>query len=158
MLSRWDPFSELSRLQDEVYKAFNADEARAAQTAQPAAFRPAVDIIENKDAILLKAELPGVKAEQVNIEVEKNVLTLRGTRERTLEEKVEKDSFYRFERRYGQFARSFVLPETVDGTAIEADMKDGVLTVKLPKKAAEQPRKITVKASSNGNSTPVGSA
>jgi|SwirhirootsSR2_FD_contig_31_10906494_length_564_multi_2_in_0_out_0_1 HSP20 family protein len=141
MLSRWDPFTELSRLQDEMVRAFGHEEPRS---GAPLAFRPAVDIVEDKDAILLRAELPGLKAEDVHIELEKNVLTLRG--ERKQEQKVEKSNFYRFERRYGQFARSFVLPETVDGAAIEAELKDGVLNLRLPKKAADQPRKISVKA------------
>ena len=151
MLSRWDPFTELSRLQDEMYRNFSNEEGRGNGAV---AFRPAVDIVEAKDAILLKAELPGVRTEDVHIELEKNVLTLRG--ERKAEHKVEKDGFVRFERRYGQFARSFVLPDTVDGGAIDAELKDGVLTVKLPKKAAEQPRKIAIKStaaptSSGGN-------
>lgn len=154
MLSRWDPFTELSRLQDEVFRAFGQEERNGAQAL---AFRPAVDIVEGKDAIWLKAELPGVKTEDVHIEVEKNVLTLRG--ERKNEEKVEKDNFYRYERRFGQFARSFVLPENVDGNAIDAEMKDGILTVRLPKKAAEQPRKIEVKAGGSQTGTgKVGSA
>ena len=151
MLSRWDPFTELSRLQDEMFKNWNQEEGKGAREL---AFRPAVDIVEAKDAIWLKAELPGVKSEDVHIELEKNVLTLRG--ERKSEQKVEKDNFYRFERRYGQFARSFVLPETVDGGAIDAELKDGVLHVKLPKKATEQPRKISVRGSSEAK--PVGTA
>lgn len=141
MLSRWDPFTELSRLQDEMFRTFAQEEKNGGSAL---AFRPAVDIVEGKDAIWLKAELPGLKPEDVQIEVEKNVLTLRG--ERKNETKVEKDGFYRFERRYGQFARSFVLPETVDGSNIDAEMKDGVLSIRLAKKAAEQPRKISVKA------------
>ena len=153
MLSRWDPFTELSRLQDEVFKTWNNEERAAAQPSL--AFRPLVDIVEAKDAIWLKAELPGVKLDDVHIEIEKNVLTVRG--ERKSEQKVEKDGFYRFERRFGNFARSFVLPETVDGAAIEAELKDGVLTIKLPKKAVEQARKITVKAGA-GSSGPVGTA
>lgn len=153
MLSRWDPFTELSRLQDEVFKTWNDERPSAAQAP---AFRPLVDIVEAKDAIWLKAELPGVKLDDVHIEVEKNVLTLRG--ERKSEEKVEKDAFYRFERRFGSFARSFVLPDTVDGAAIDAELKDGILTVKLPKKAAPQPRKIAVKAGTGSSSGPLGTA
>jgi len=149
MLSRWDPFSELSRIQDEMFRQFSGQEKNGSETA--IAFRPAVDIVEGKDAIWLRAELPGIKADDVHIEVEKNVLTLRG--ERKQEHKVEKDGCYRFERRYGQFARSFVLPETVDSNGIDADMKDGVLTLRLAKKAAEQPRKISVKASAAANTT-----
>ena len=152
MLSRWDPFTELSRLQDEMFRTFSQEEKNGSSAL---AFRPAVDIVEGKDAIWLKAELPGLKPEDVQIEVEKNVLTLRG--ERKNENKVERDGFYRFERRYGQFARSFVLPETVDGSNIDAEMKDGVLSIRLAKKVAEQPRKIAVKAGSTPTE-PVGKA
>lgn len=153
MLSRWDPFSELSRIQDEMARAFQGG-THAPENAP--AFRPAVDIVEDKDAILLKAELPGVRPEDIHLEVERNVLTLHG--ERKNEQKVERDGFYRFERRYGTFARSFVLPETVDGNAIDADMKDGLLTVRLPKKPTEQPKKITVKAGSSRTTENVGKA
>ncbi|MBK6697765.1 MAG: Hsp20/alpha crystallin family protein [Myxococcales bacterium] len=151
MLSRWDPFSELSRMQDDMFKNFATDE----RPASALAFRPAVDIVEDKEAIWLRAELPGIKTEDVHVELEKNVLTIRG--ERKSEQKVQKDGFYRFERRHGQFARSFVLPETVDGGAIAADLKDGVLTVRLPKRAAEQPRRISVKGD-GPTKDPVGTA
>ena len=129
MLTRWDPFSEMSRLHD------------LARSAQPA-FRPAVDIVESAEAFEVRAEVPGMKAEDIHLDVEKNVLTLRG--ERTLAETTEGADYRRVERSYGSFTRSFSLPETVDDEAIEANLADGVLTVRLPKKEAPTARKIAV--------------
>jgi len=131
MLTRWDPFaplSEMSRLQDL---------ARQSQS-----FRPAVDIVEHPDAFEVRAEVPGMKAEDIHLDVEKNVLTLRG--ERHLEEVTEKSDYKRVERSYGTFTRSFTLPETVDDEHIEAKLNEGVLTVRLPKREAPSARRIQV--------------
>lgn len=135
MLTRFDPFAEMTRFHHEL----------ARQLDQPRGFAPAVDIFEDTDAIHVKAELPGVKSEDVKIDVENNVLTLRG--ERKLERRDEKDSYHRVERSYGAFARQFMLPRTVDAEKIEAELKEGVLTVRLPKRAEVKPRQISVKAS-----------
>lgn len=136
MLTRWDPFSEMSRLQDEVNHWFSP-------STRANAWAPAVDIYEEKDAIFVKAEAPGLTAEQVHVHVENNVLTLKG--ERKLEREDKKESYHRIERAYGSFSRSFVLPNLVDASAIEAEMKDGVLTVRLPKKTEVQPRRVAIK-------------
>ncbi len=131
MLTRWDPFaplSEMSRLQDL---------ARQAQS-----FRPAVDIVEHAGAFEVRAEVPGMKAEDIHLDVEKNVLTLRG--ERQLEEVTDGSDYKRVERSYGTFTRSFTLPETVDDEGIEAKLTDGVLTVRLPKREAPSARRIEV--------------
>ena len=134
MLTRWDPFAEMSRLQNEISRSVG-DPRR-----QP--FAPAVDILETKDAILVKAELPGVKSEDVHVNVENNVLTVSG--ERRLEHEDEKDGYHRVERWYGSFQRSFALPRSVDSETIEAKLDAGVLTVRIPKKAEVQPRRIAV--------------
>jgi HSP20 family protein len=133
MLTRFDPFSELNRFQSEI--------ARSLETSRNVA--PAVDIFEDKEAILVRAELPGVKSEDVKIEVENNVLTLRG--QRRLEHEDKKDGYHRVERWHGSFTRQFMLPRTVDSETIDAQLKDGVLTVKLPKKTEVRPRSIAVK-------------
>jgi HSP20 family protein len=156
MLGLWDPFADLARFDRRL---------RGDRSSTPA-FKPAVDIYEGKDAIVVKAELPGVKVEDVAIQVENHVLTLSG--ERKLE-KVEEspgtsgarspdrfatrgseshssDGWHRVESTYGAFSRSFQLPETVDAEAIDASMTDGVLTLKLPKRTQAQPRRIQVKA------------
>jgi len=139
MLAHWDPFSELQRFQDQV---FGTDRAGG----QRVAFRPAVDIFEEDDAIVVQVEIPGVKADDLHVNVEKNVLTVRG--ERKFERDEENGGVHRIERVYGTFSRSFALPDTVDSDAIDADYKDGLLSLRLPKKPAEQPKRISVKATS----------
>jgi len=135
-LNRWDPFSEIARLQDEVSRQFLSNERRTA------GFVPPVDIYEEKDAIYVKTELPGVKAEDVQLNVENNVLTLTGERKLSNEDK--REGYHRIERSYGRFTRSFVLPNNVATDQVAADMSEGVLTVKIPKKAEAQPKRIAV--------------
>jgi HSP20 family protein len=136
MLVRWDPFEEMNRLNDHFFSGRGL-------TAQP--FKVAVDIREEKDAFFVDAEVPGLSAENVNIEVEKNVLTIRG--ERKVEKEEGEGKYKRIERRYGSFSRSFTLPDTVDADSISADLKNGVLALRLPKKEAPSPRSVPVKAS-----------
>ena len=131
MLSRWAPFTDFDRL------FVTPDSQRQ--------FSPAVDILEEYDAIVLTAEVPGMKSEDIQVHVENNVLTLRGARSFKNEEK--KQNLHRVERAYGSFVRSFSLPKTVDADAIGADLRDGVLTLRLPKKAAAEKRRIEVRAS-----------
>jgi HSP20 family protein len=137
-LNRWDPFTEIARLQDEMSRQFLTPDRRAA------GFVPLVDINEDKDAIYVKAELPGVKPDQVQLHVENNILTLTG--ERKFEKEDNREGYHRIERSYGSFTRSFALPNNVAGDQVTADMTDGVLTVKIPKKAEAQPKRIEVRA------------
>ena len=136
MLTRWDPFAEISRFTGDFDRLW-ADGRRG--------ISPAVDIFEEKDAIVLKAEVPGMKSENLQVHVENNVLTLRG--ERSLEHQEKRESYHRVERSHGSFTRSFVLPKSVDAENIGADLSDGVLTLRLPKKAAAEKRRIEVKGS-----------
>jgi HSP20 family protein len=106
---------------------------------------PAVDVVEDKATFVVRAELPGMKVEDVAIVVENGVLTLRG--ERKLEKQEDKDARCRIERSYGTFVRSFSLPDTVDAEKIQASLSDGILTVCLSKKPTSRPRKIEIKAS-----------
>lgn len=133
MLTRWDPFAELSRLQNDLHRV--RGEARLG-------FNPAVDIFEEEDAIVLSAELPGMKAEDVHVHVENQVLTLSG--ERKLEREEQKEGYHRVERSYGTFTRSFTLPKHVDAESIEAKLEDGVLRLRLPKRAPAERRRIEV--------------
>jgi HSP20 family protein len=133
MLVRWDPFEEMNRLQDHFFSGRGLNKQ---------AFRVAVDIREEDDAFYVDAEVPGMSADDIKVDVEKNVLTLSG--ERKIEKEETKDKYRRVERQYGSFTRSFSLPETVDTENISADLKDGVLELKLPKKEAPIPRKIAV--------------
>ena len=142
MLGRFDPFAELSRLQDELSQVARATR----RDRREAAFQPVVDIYEGKDAIFVKAELPGVKPDDVHIHVENNLLTLSG--ERRLENVDDGEGYHRVESTYGAFTRSFQLPNTVNPESIDANLDAGVLTLRLPKRAEAQPRKIAVKATS----------
>jgi HSP20 family protein len=137
-LNRWDPFTEIARLQDEMSRQFLPTERRTH------GFIPPVDIFEDKDAIYALAELPGVKAEDVQLHVENNILTLTG--ERKFEKDDKREGFRRIERSYGTFTRSFALPNSVAGDQVQAELNDGVLTVKIPKKTEVQPKRIEVKA------------
>jgi HSP20 family protein len=136
-LSRWDPFGEMQRLTDHMLRAFGSDVERRT-------FAPAVDIYEDDAAICVKAELPGVKPEDLKISVESNVLTFSG--ERKLERSEEREGYHRLERSYGTFTRSFALPESVKADEVEADLSDGVLTLRIPKKAEVAPKRIEVKS------------
>jgi HSP20 family protein len=135
MLVRWDPFEEMNRLHDH----FLGGRGPAKQ-----AFQVAVDIREEDNAFYVDAEVPGLAAEDVKVDIEKNVLTLSGERKVVKEET--EGTFRRVERRYGSFTRSFTLPETVDTDHISADLNEGVLALRLPKKDAPTPRSISVNA------------
>ncbi|MFW5877106.1 MAG: Hsp20/alpha crystallin family protein [Myxococcota bacterium] len=133
MLTRFNPFEEMHRLQDDLFRPWSGGQR----------LRPAVDIFEEEGAMKMLAELPGVRPEDVQIQVEDNVLTLTG--ERKLEHEDQKEGYHRVERAYGSFTRSFALPRTVDTTGIEAELKNGTLVITLPKRAESQPRRIEVK-------------
>lgn len=137
MLGRFDPFAELSRLQDDMFRLANPRRERHA-----ANFQPSVDIWEDQSGIVVRADLPGVKPEDVQITVENSLLTLSG--ERKLENAEAHDGYHRVESVYGQFTRTFALPNTVNPDAIEATLDHGVLQLRLPKRAEAQPRKIEV--------------
>ena len=111
------------------------------------AWIPPVDVLEDKDAVQITAELPGVKPEDVKISLENNLLTIRGEKRQVAEEK--SDRVHRYERSYGVFERSFMVPTTVDADHIQATYDVGVLTVRLPKVEKAKPRQITVKVESS---------
>lgn len=133
---RWDPLRELDSLRDEFGRFFGP-RFFGRETER---WSPAVDVIENGDAIVLKAELPGMTPEQVEIEREDDLLTIKG--ERKFEEKTE--GHRRIERGYGRFERSFGMPKTANLDAIEATFKDGVLEIRVPKEAEVAPKKIPI--------------
>jgi HSP20 family protein len=142
MLSLWNPFSELMRFgQGEESWPFG-------QYAQR--FSPAVDIREEKDAIVIAAELPGIRPEDVNVSLDGNLLTISG--ERKFEHEQKEEGFRRIERSYGSFSRSFTLPDTVSVEKLEAEMKDGLLSIRVPKSEKAQPKRIAVKSSSQSAS------
>jgi len=103
---------------------------------------PAVDIFESEDALTLKADLPDVRIEDIDVRVEHQTLILRGQRKFEKEENVK--GYHRIERSYGEFVRNFAVPSTVDTDKVQADYKNGVLTITLPKKEAAKPRQVKV--------------
>jgi len=131
MLVRWAPFNDVTRLRDEMDRLFAAGEG---------VWNPPFDVTEDADQILLEADLPGVPQEKIDIQVVDGVLTVKGER------KLDRPSG-RLERVSGTFERSFKLPPTIDTENIAASMKDGVLTLKLPKRAETKPRQIKVNVS-----------
>jgi len=108
------------------------------------AWAPAVDIYETDEKMVIKAELPGLRKEDVDIEVRDNTLTLRG--ERKFEKEIRRENYHRVERAYGSFQRSFTLPSTVKQEAIEAAFKDGILEISLPKAEEAKPKQIKIQA------------
>jgi HSP20 family protein len=137
---RWDPFRELSSLQNEVNRLFSR--AGGDIRADRQSWMPSADIIETDEAVRIKADLAGMDPKDIHVEVEDNVLTLSG--ERRFEEEVNEDKFYRIERRYGSFQRSVALPQGVNSDKIEAHYENGVLEVVIPKSEAVKPKKIPV--------------
>jgi HSP20 family protein len=141
---RYDPFRDLRTLQEEVNRLFSANLSHSFpdEGIGRGAWSPNVDIYENKDQIVLEAELPGMKREDFDLTFENNVITLRG--ERHFEKKDEQDNYHRVERSYGAFTRSFTLPHTVSGEGATAEYNNGVLRVTLPKREEAKPRRIQI--------------
>jgi len=125
-LMRWDPFAEL-------------DVAGSRELA----FVPSFEVKETKDAYVFKADLPGIREEDLDINLTGNRLTVSGKREE--EKRSEEERYYAYERSYGSFSRSFTLPEGVDAEHVDAELRDGVLTVRIAKRPEVQPKRIEVK-------------
>ena len=144
-LIRWsDPFREFAHLQDRVNRAFSDAYGRGDDgLATPGTWVPPVDVFQNGDQeVVLKAELPDMTREDIDITVDNGTLTIRG--EKKFSNEVKEESFHRIERRYGAFSRSFSLPQTVDTGKVGAEYKNGVLTVRLPLREEAKPRQIKV--------------
>jgi len=142
---RWDPFRELQSMQDRMNRIFGDVYARRGDDDVMARgdWMPLVDIYENdRHELLIKAEMPGMKREDIDIKVENNTLTIRGERRR--ESEVREEQYHRVERSYGSFSRSFSLPSTIDSEKVSAEYKDGVLTVLLPTREEAKPRQVAV--------------
>ncbi len=125
-LLRWDPFREMM----------------PSSALEVPAYSPAFDVKETKEGYLFRADIPGVEEKNLEITRTANRLSVSGKREAEKEDKGE--TFYAFERSFGSFTRSFTLPEGIDGEHIRADLKDGVLTILVPKKPEAQPQKIAI--------------
>jgi HSP20 family protein len=141
-MTRFEPFRDLMRLQDELSRVFDD---RAYRNGESVGWTPACDIYEDEEGVTLRFDLAGVEPKDVDIRFENGVLTLRG--ERKLDKEDKRDNYHRIERSFGAFTRSFTLPGTVDASQIRAEAKNGVLTIGLPKRAEAKPRSIQVKVS-----------
>jgi HSP20 family protein len=148
-ITRWDPFRNLSTLQDQVNRLFESSFKGNAENSSLTTWAPPVDIYETENELVIKADLPDVEEKDIDVQVENNMLTIRG--ERKFEESVKEDNYLRVERAYGSFSRSFSLPNTVNTEAIQAHYKNGVLKVELPKRAESKPKQVHINVS-NGRS------
>ncbi len=144
-VTSWSPMRDLLNMQHEIGRVFDSLFSDYDSGSFVSQWAPRIDVMEHGDAYVIKAELPGVSKNDVKITLQDNVLTLRGEKK---QEKEEKDlNFYRVERAYGTFERSFTLPTGVKNDRIDATYRDGVLTITLPKVEEAKPKEIEVKVS-----------
>lgn len=146
-LTRWEPINDISNLSQRMDRMFEELMGRglrrlAEDDRVRGSWSPAVNILEKKDAIVITADLPGLKAEDVDVTVDNGVLTIRG--ERRLEEASEGETYHRVERVYGAFERTFTLPNSVDVNRIDATFRNGEMVVTLPKREESKPRAVKV--------------
>jgi HSP20 family protein len=143
-ITRWRPFRDVVSIQDEMNKLFDDFFGRPVLRTEwtDSAWNPSVDVSEDKDNVIIKAEMPGMNKEDIKISVQDGVLTLKGEKK---QEKEEKDkNYHRIERSYGSFCRSFQLPTSVKSDKIKAGYKDGVLSIALPKAEEVKPKEIPI--------------
>jgi HSP20 family protein len=148
-LIRWEPVAELNTIQNEMNRLFNNFvDAPTGRSANGAARRwvPAMDLVETTDHYVLRADLPGLGDEDVNVQLEDNVLTISG--ERKTEQHNEQDGYYRLERAFGGFSRSLTLPDGIAPDRIQANFDRGVLEVTVPKPEQKKPRQVQIKVGS----------
>jgi HSP20 family protein len=143
-LVKWNPMRDMLSFNNRADRIFNDFfyPSRGMQMSKDSNWNPRVDIYEDEDAIVLKAELPGVEKDNIVVDVKGMVLTLKG--ERSSDNEVKEESYYRRERTFGSFERRFNLPDNVDPEKITADYKDGILKLGIPKPEENKPRQITV--------------
>ncbi len=140
-LVRWDPFREIAKIHDRLSRVL-ADTRFTGEEGY-GAWVPPVDIFERGDDLVIRAELPGLRREDIEVRVENGSLVLRGERRR--DEDIDEANAYRLERIYGTFTRSFALPRTVDTAKIQATYRDGVLEVVIPKSEEAKPKKVEIR-------------
>jgi HSP20 family protein len=142
-ITRFEPFRAVFSLQDQINRLFSEAFDRSSDEANLTTWAPAVDIYETEHELVVKADVPEIKPEELDIRVENNILTIRG--ERKFEKHVREDNYLRVERSYGSFSRSFSLANTVNTEAIKADYQNGVLTLSIPKREEAKPKQIKVR-------------
>jgi HSP20 family protein len=144
-LVRWEPFREFAALQNEMSRLVNNWAGGEGDgNGGSRSWVPSVDVWETDSDVVYAFDLPGIPEEKISVEVEEGALTVTGERERTQE--TEGDRFYRYERRFGSFARTIGLPQGVKEDAIKADYRDGVLEIRVPKPEQAKPRRIQIGA------------
>ena len=142
-LTKWTPGRDYLVLQDRINRLFSDAYGGEEGLMNKGSWIPPVDIFQNgKDELVLKAELPDMKREDIKITIDNDTLTISG--EKKVTDEVKEEQFHRIERHYGSFSRSFSLPPTIDATKVSAEYKNGVLTVKLPFREEARPRTINV--------------
>jgi HSP20 family protein len=147
LLTRWEPLREFSTMQDRINRmnrlfreSYSPEGPEEALTTT--SFAPPVDIYEDEHNITLKLEVPGIDEKDIDVRIDNNTLTVHG--ERKIEKEEKEENFRRVERQYGSFTRSFTLPSSVDVSQVSADYAQGVLNIKLAKKAEAKPKQIKV--------------
>ena len=141
-LMRWRPMRDLMSIQDEINRMFDDFGGNREGETGISKIYPASDIVENKDSFVISVELPGLKKEDVKVTLQNNMLTISG--EKKVESETKEHTFHRVERTYGSFFRSFEMPVPVDSGKIQADFKDGILKINLPKQEEAKPREIAI--------------
>jgi len=144
-VTRWSPFQEMYTLQNRLNSLLQDANRTEDEALASSAFVPPVDIYEDANHIVLKLEVPGMKLENFDIQLESQTLTVRG--ERKFEQETKQENYHRVERRYGSFARVFSLPNTLDPESVKANYEAGVLTVVLGKRAEAKPKQIKISVS-----------
>lgn len=141
---RWEPFRNAASLQDRINRMFDDAFSKGRDVADHAigAWQPSVDIYETDNAVVITAELPGVKKDDIEIEVENNILSIKG--ERKEDHEVSEDNYYRRERVVGRFHRAFTLPVDCNHDAIKANFENGVLRLEIPKPEEKKPKKVAI--------------
>ena len=141
-LIRWNPLREALSLQEQMNHLFGGSLLRSDDAGQ-GLWNPAVDVFEDEDKLVVKAELPGIDKKDISVDLQNGMLTLRGERRHESEDK-DGRNFYRREMSYGSFARSFRLPQEVEADRVKAEYVNGVLTIEVPKPEARKPKQIKV--------------
>lgn len=147
-ITRVDPFSFLNTFHEQLNRALGSNFLSRTENSSLTAWAPAVDIYETENEVVLKADVPDIDEKDLDVRVENNTLTISG--DRKIEKTVNEENFLRVERAYGSFSRSFSLPNTVNTEAIQAEYKNGVLSVQLPKRAEAKPKQVKVQVAAAG--------
>jgi HSP20 family protein len=149
-LIRWEPVTELNTIQNEMNRLFNTFFDQPSSNARGSApgrrWLPPMDLVETGDHYVLRADLPGLADEDVNVQLQDNVLTISG--ERKAEHDTQQEGYYRLERAFGAFSRSLTLPDGVDPDAVQARFERGVLEIRIPKPEQKKPRQVQIKLES----------